>query len=161
MKQKERNKFIFPNTFKVDCLIDSPRSFDVSDLIKVIGNKILGYNVAHIIIQYRNQLLDKFSTTDYQLDALLDKTEIAHTYNLFIRENGHTPLSTLLCHEMKHFDQYERKDLDLIKGSDLQFVWKGEKIDPREPYESRPWEQEARRAEVEFWKQFRKLYYKK
>ena len=164
MKQKERNKFIFPNTFKVDCLIDSPRSFDISDLIKVIGNKILGYNVAHIIVQYQDSLLDKFSTKECPLEALLDKTDITHTYNLFLRKNSTVALSTLLCHEMQHFDQYERKDLDIVKNEDrnnLQFVWKGIVQDSKQPYESRPWEQEAKIAEYDLWKQFRKLYYKK
>ena len=64
---KERNIFEFPETFKVSCLIKSPKQYDVEELIKVIGNKILGYNEANIIVQYNDKILNRFSTDDCEL----------------------------------------------------------------------------------------------
>lgn len=157
---KERNTFEFPDTFKVECLIESPKQYDVEDLVKIIGNKILGHDKANIIIQYNNKLLDKFSTEDCKLQALLDKSLIPHTYNLLLRTNINN-LDTIICHEMKHFDQYEKGDLEIIKDNNmLSFMYKGIKYDSSTDYFNRPWEKEAIKAQSVLWKQFKKLYYK-
>lgn len=135
---KERNTFEFPDTFKVECLIESPKQYDVEDLVKIIGNKILGHDKANIIIQYNNKLLDKFSTEDCKLQALLDKSLIPHTYNLLLRTNINN-LDTIICHEMKHFDQYEKGDLEIIKDNNmLSFMYKGIKYDSSTDYFNRP-----------------------
>lgn len=147
---KERNIFKFPETFNVQCLIKSPKQYEVSDLIKVIGNKILGYNTANITVQYKDDILDKYSTTDCELQALLDKTVLPHTYNLLIRNRLQASLRDIICHEMKHFDQYERGDLEIIKDDDqITFSYKGKIYDSSVDYYSRPWEEEARAAECE------------
>lgn len=158
---KERNIVTFPKTFNVTCLIDSPKKYDVEDLVKVIGNKILGHREANIIIQYNDRILDKFSTEDCELQALLDKTVVPHTYNLLIRSNHKESLETLICHEMKHFDQYENGDLEVIKDeSKLVFIWKGQEYKSSTSYYSRPWEREAREAQSKLWKEFKNIYYK-
>lgn len=135
---KERNTFIFPDTFQVTSLIKSPKKYDVEDLIKVIGNKILGYESANIIVQYNDSLLDKFSTINCQLQALLDKSVIPHTYNLIIRSQSNSSLETIICHEMVHFDQYERGDLEVKKDNTLSFIYKGKEYDASTDYFSRP-----------------------
>lgn len=158
---KERNTFEFPETFKVNNLIKSPKQYDVGDLIKVIGNKILGYNEANIIIQYNDKLLNRFSTDDCELQALLDKSIVPHTYNLLLRTKLSESLETIICHEMKHFDQYEKGDLEIKKDSSgLSFIYKGKEYPASTDYYSRPWEKEAREAQYELWKKFKKLYYK-
>lgn len=158
---KEHNTFIFPNTFQVTSLIQSPKKYNVIDLIKVIGNKILGYKVANIIVQYNDLLLDKFSTTDCQLQALLDKSIIPHTYNLIIRSKSTINLETIICHEMIHFDQYERGDLKIQKDNNtLSFIYKGKEYNTAVDYFSRPWEIEASNLQSKIWQQFKKLYYK-
>lgn len=150
----------FPETFKVTCLIKSPKRYDISELIKTIGNKIFGYTEAHIMVQYNDNVLDHFSTEDCELQALLDKSKIPHTYNLIIRSNTQESLETIICHEMKHFDQYERGDLELRKDSSgLVFVYKDKEYKASSDYFSRPWEKEARLAENILWKEFKKLYY--
>lgn len=159
---KERNVFEFPDTFKVDCYIKSPKKYDVSEMIKVIGNKILNYNIAHIIIQYNDKLLNRFSTKDYELQAFLDKTIVPNTYNLIVKTKLLESLEDIICHEMVHFDQYERGDLKL-KNTDNSgpiFIWKGEEFSSDSNYSSRPWEEEARSKQYNIWKQFKNLYYK-
>lgn len=157
---KERNTFTFPDTFKVDCLIESPKQYNIEDLIRIIGNKILGYKDIHIIVQYNNSILDRLSTENCQLMALLDKSLIPHTYNLLLRSNV-SNLSTIICHEMKHLDQYEKGDLEIKKReSGLTFIYKGQEYDSSMDYFSRPWEKEAIKSQSFLWKQFKTLYYK-
>ena len=147
---KERNIFEFPETFKVSCLIKSPKQYDVEELIKVIGNKILGYNEANIIVQYNDKILNRFSTDDCEQQALLDKSIVPHTYNLMIRTRFQESLETIICHEMKHFDQYEKGDLEIRKDdSGLAFIYKGKEYKSSTDYYSRPWEKEARSAQFE------------
>lgn len=136
---KERNIFQFPDTFNVSCLIKSPKQYDITELIKVVGNKILGYNEANIIVQYNDTILDRFSTKDCELQALLDKTIIPHTYNLLIRPNTSEDLAIVICHEMKHFDQYERGDLEIKKDeTHLTFNYKGQEYLSSTDYNLRP-----------------------
>lgn len=80
---KERSKLEFPEMFKVTSLIKSPKQYDVEELIKVIGTKIFNYTNANILVQYNDKILNKFSTEECELQALLDKTPVPHTYNLF------------------------------------------------------------------------------
>lgn len=132
---KKRNTLQFPDTFKVISLIESPKQYDVEELIKVIGNKILGYTTANIIIQHNDKILDKFSTEDCELQALLDKTIVPHTYNLLIRQDLKENLETVICHEMCHFDQYERGDLNIVKeGSNIEFSYKNIIYPANTPY---------------------------
>ena len=158
---KERNIFEFPETFKVSCLIKSPKQYDVEELIKVIGNKILGYNEANIIVQYNDKILNRFSTDDCELQALLDKSIVPHTYNLMIRTRFQESLETIICHEMKHFDQYEKGDLEIRKDdSGLAFIYKVKEYKSSTDYYSRHCEKEASSAQFELRKEFKKLYYK-
>lgn len=158
---KERSKLEFPETFKVTSLIESPKQYDVEELIKVIGTKIFDYTNANILVQYNDKILNKFSTEECELQALLDKTPVPHTYNLLLKTKLSDSLSTIICHEMQHFDQCERRDLELVKkDSKLVFLWKGQQFDSSLDYMLRPWEQEAIDAQYSLWKQFKQIYYK-
>lgn len=158
---KERNTFEFPETFKVSSLIKDPKQYNVEDLVKIIGNKIFGYNEANIIVQYNDKILNRFSTEDCELQALLDKSIVPHAYNLILRTRLSESLEIIICHEMKHFDQYEKGDLEIKKDdAGLVFIYKGKEYSSSTDYYSRPWEKEARAAQYELWKQFKKLYYK-
>ncbi len=48
----------------------------------------------------------------------------------------------------------------LIKSPKQLFVMKGKEYKSSTDYYSRPWEKEARSAQFELWKEFKKLYYK-
>lgn len=63
-----------------------------------------------------------------------------------IRTRFQESLETIICHEMKHFDQYEKGDLEIRKDdSGLAFIYNKSSTD----YYSRPWEKEARSAQFE------------
>lgn len=160
-KKKERNIFTFPETFQVTSLIESSRDYDITDLVKVIGNKIMGYDTANITIYSNNSILNKYSTKDIELQAILYKNIVPHTYSLIIREDPGVSLESIICHEMVHFDQNERGDLVMEeKDNKLYFIWKGKKQIPLQSYASRPWEKEASQRQWELWNEFKNLYYK-
>ena len=154
--KKEINTFTFPDTFKVTNYIKSS-NVDIDTLIKIVGNKILKYDTAHIIINYDDKILNRFSQGDFKLDAILNKTPIDHTYNLIIRTNSENSLELILCHEMIHFDQYERGDLQIEGG---KAIYLGKEYDSEMPYDLRPWEQIAKKEQYDVWKKFKKMYYK-
>ena len=154
--KKEINTFTFPDTFKVTNYI-KPSNVDIDTLIKIVGNKILKYDTAHIIINYDDKILNRFSQGDFKLDAILNKTPIDHTYNLIIRTNSENSLELILCHEMIHFDQYERGDLQIEGG---KAIYLGKEYDSEMPYDLRPWEQIAKKEQYDVWKKFKKMYYK-
>lgn len=154
--KKEINTFTFPDTFKVTNYIKSS-NVDIDTLIKVVGNKILKYDTAHIIVNYDDKVLNRFSQGDFKLDAILNKTPIDHTYNLIIRTNPENSLEMILCHEMIHFDQYERGDLQIEDG---KAIYLGKEYDNETAYDLRPWEQIAKKEQYNIWKKFKKMYYK-
>lgn len=160
-KKKERNTFIFRETFQVTSLIESPKDYDITDLVKVIGNKIMGYDTANITVYSNNSILNKYSTKDIELQAILYKNIVPHTYSLIIRDNPGVSLESIICHEMVHFDQNERGDLIMKdENGKLYFIWKGEKQIPLQSYLNRPWEKEASQRQWELWNEFKNLYYK-
>lgn len=135
--------------------IKSPKHWNVVDLVEFIL-KELGNTDVTLSISYNDDVCDHFSTSDIQIDALLDKsTKIDKTYNLIIRQ--YAPLKEVIPHELIHLDQYERGDLKLNKLEDkLYFIWKDEEYDPSIPYKDRPWEIEAFSMQNKLWKKFKK-----
>lgn len=159
---KELNTLKFPETFKVISLIKSTKRCDPIELINFIGKNILHYDTAVITVQYNDRILNKFSTENCQLQALLDKTLLPHTYNLLIRTNSSSNLEDIICHEMVHFDQYERGDLSIKKSDDsISFIWKNEEYNTSIEYYNRPWEKEARSLQSKYWKQYKEYKKKK
>lgn len=156
---KERNTFEFPESFQVTSFIKNQKDFDVEELVKVIGNKMLGYNEATINILYNDRLLNRLSTNNCKLQAILYKTALDHTYNLFISTKHTDRIEYIICHEMAHFDQYERGDLQVMDNYQ-GFIWKGEEFESSTNYDGRPWEKEAVNRQHKIWKEFKNLYYK-
>lgn len=154
--KKEVNTFTFPSTFKVTNYIKSSKT-DIDTLIKVVGNKIMNYDTAHIIVQYDDKLLNRFSKGEFKLDAILNKAPIDHTYNLIVRTDPDNSLEMIICHEMIHFDQYEKGDLKIEDG---KAIYLGKEYDNTLQYDLRPWEQIAKKEQYSIWKKFKKMYYK-
>lgn len=136
-------------------LIKSPKKHDITTMVEIICRDIIDYNDISILINYEDKLLNKYSTQDIQLEALLDKLPLEHHYNLFIRSDSSTSITSIICHEMCHLDQYERGDL--VKISNTEYQWKGKRYDSTTPYEVRPWEKEAFKKEKDIWKQYKKI----
>lgn len=101
-------------------------------MIKLIGTEILKISECKIIVTYNNKLLDKLSSEDIQLDALLNQTALPHTYNLILRTTCN--LSTVICHEMIHLQQYESGRLKL--GDPI--IFDGKEYDKKLDYNERP-----------------------
>lgn len=156
---KERNSFEFPDTFKVTSTIKNPKQYNVDELIKVVGNKILGYSEANIMVVKNDRLLSRLTTNDCELQAFLYNLPVPHHYTLCVRSNPSDSLELILCHEMVHFDQFERGDLE-VSTSPVKFFWKGDEWLPSNKYNSRPWEIEAKERQNKIWKEFKNLYYK-
>lgn len=135
--------------------IKSPKKWDLTKLVDFILTD-MGHNDITLTISYNDSICNHYSTSDIQIDALLDKsTKLDKCYNLIIRQ--YAPLKEVICHELVHLDQYERGDLKLNKTKDkLYFIWKDEEYDPSTQYKHRPWEEEAFSMQHELWKKFKK-----
>lgn len=159
---KQRNTFEFPETLVVNLIgIKSPKSYEIEDLIKIICYNIYEIKNCTINVICNNRITQLFSKDDLEIGAILDKTPIDHTYNLYISSNISDNLELIICHEICHLYQYERGDLQIIKNANLKyFKWKGKNFIVKTDYWSRPWEKEAKEESYRLWKEFKKLYYK-
>jgi hypothetical protein len=107
----------------------------------------------------QDRTLDRLSNDDYELQALLYKSGLAHVYSLIIR-SGARQLDTIVFHESVHLLQYEsgKLDVDPITG---WAKWNGEHYDAKTPYRARPWEKEAFRGQDMLQKAWRQAKRKK
>ena len=114
----------------------------IDELLRFALDGRLSADVIVMVIE-QDRTLDRLSNDDYELQALLYKSGLAHVYSLIIR-SGTTPrkLEAIVFHESVHLMQYEsgRLDVDPITG---WAKWEGAHYDAKTPYRSRPWEKEA------------------
>lgn len=117
-----------------------------------INDKLRGDVVVMVVEQDRT--LDRLSNEDYELQALLHKTGLAHEYTLIIRSHTRR-LEDVIFHESVHLLQYEsgRLDIDPITG---WAKWEGRIFDARTPYRARPWEKEAFKGQDLLQKEWRR-----
>lgn len=154
-KKKKPKVWTFGDNPKVTCKITNWCKYDLITICKIIITQILNLTDVTLNIVNDDRTLDKFSTEDVQILAILYKTKLPHTYMLYLSSNLHKELLSVICHEMVHLKQYESGDLDL---KDYKFYWKGKQYD--EPvYWNRPWEKEAKKEQYNIEKQVKKLYY--
>lgn len=140
---------------KIITNIKPKKNWDFQGLIKYILTEYYDHDDVVLTITYNNKICDHYSTDEYKLDALLDKTPIQHAYNLIVRE--YADLKTIIPHEMVHLHQYETGDLNINKfDNQIIFNYKGEDYDPSTPYEDRPWEQEAHDLDDKLWRKYKK-----
>ena len=122
---------------------------NIENLIEFCADKL---NVsAKLIVMYNDNLLDKFSSADIEIEALLYKSVLDHTYSLILRKGLKPDL--IICHEMIHLQQYETGDLDLDMRTKT-FYWKG-KAYRDIPYMDRPWEIETFRKDRKLLKAYK------
>lgn len=98
-----------------------------------------------IVILTDDHMLDRFSTSDYKLEAILHKTAVPLTYVLYLRP-GAALDKAVIAHEMIHLEQYERGDLAFNPNTGA-VTWKGKAYSASSEYMSRPWEVEAFRRQ--------------
>lgn len=133
--------------------IDSPKKFDVEELLEFLASELNIKDNVELMIVYNNALLEKLSTKDIEYEALLQNT-FPDKYVLYVKENV-SGLQYVLCHELVHLSQYDRGDLKM--SSDFKTVtWKGIEYSNTYPYETREWEEEAFKMQNKLWKKFKK-----
>ncbi len=104
-----------------------------------LDGKLQQRTLVNVIEQDRT--LDRLSNDDYELQALLYQSGLAHVYSLIIRSGTKRP-ETIIFHESVHLLQYEsgRLSIDPVTG---WVKWEGAHFDAKTPYRARPWEKEA------------------
>lgn len=137
---------------KVNNKIESPKKFDVVELINFLANELNISENAELTIAYNPELLKKISgEVEYQ--ALL-QNPTKNVYYLFV-DNIKCGLNSVLCHEMVHLHQCDRGDLKL-SNDHKSITWKGEVFDNSKEYRKREWEDEAFDMQDKLWKKFKK-----
>lgn len=132
--------------------IESPKKFNVENLINFVAKELGISEEAELTICYNDILLDKLSTKDLEYEALLQNT-LPNKYVLYVKENV-SGLQFILCHEMIHLYQYDRGDLKM--SSDFKTItWKGKEYTNDLDYSKREWEKEAFSLDNKLWKKFK------
>lgn len=116
--------------------------------------KTLGIEGVTLQIIQNDKVLDMFSTEDISLSALLTKTQLG-TYQLMLRSKPDNILTFILAHEMIHLSQMVKGKLSLDMGRRV-FSWSGQEYAASYPYDSRPWEIEAKNKGEKLWKQWKR-----
>ena len=124
--------------------------YDYSDIVKVVLEKELGINNILLNIIDSPTMLDKLSPEGIEYQAILVKIGL-HAYSLYVKRSTFSP--TILCHEMKHLDQYESNKLQLLPSKG--YKWLGKEYPADYPYDIRPWEKEAFIAQTKLWKGYK------
>ena len=96
---------------KLQIGIDSPKKFEVEDLLNFLGEELKIKDNVELIVAYNNSLLNRLSTEDIEYKALLH-SPLPNYYVLYVKENVYN-LHYILCHELVHLEQYERGDLKI------------------------------------------------
>lgn len=138
---------------KINNYIESPKNFDVEELIKFLVKELKITKDFDLSVHYNEKLLNKLSTDDIEFAALLQQSTPTF-YVLFVRKFK-AGLAQIICHEMVHLKQYVNGDLKM--SSDFKTVtWKGKTYDNSSEYFNREWEVEARALENKLWRKFKK-----
>jgi hypothetical protein len=156
-KPKKMNSFRFPETI----IVNNYTSIDDADtIIKVLINRIFGYDTARINIYYMPLSFDK---NDTQIFGFITKNEFeSNSYNLFIAKNDSYNLFTLLSHEFIHFDQMQKGLLVQPAVGYKYNIWMNDTVKLFEvPYEERKYEIDAYNRCPEVERKLRKLLYLK
>ena len=132
--------------------IESPKKFDVEDLLTFLSEELNISEDAELMVVYNDDLLNRLSTGDIEYEALL-YNPAQDRYVLYVKESI-SGLQYVLCHEMIHLQQYDRGDLQM--SSDFRTViWKGETFNNSSEYLEREWEEEAFGQQNKLWKKFK------
>lgn len=134
------------------------RTLDFAKIEELLRFALDGKPVGDIVVMVieQDRTLDRLSNDDYELQALLYKSGLAHVYSLIIRSRTSArELESIIFHESVHLLQYEsgRLDVDPITG---WAKWDGQHYSNKTPYRDRPWEKEAFRGQDALIKKYRK-----
>lgn len=131
------------------------KNTDATELIEFCSSVLNITIPIELILINNDSVLKKFDTNDFELQALLYKTNVLNTYQLIIRTTPSESIEKIIAHEMVHLNQYASGDLDLNINTKT-FTWKGKKYNSSIDYFSRPWEKEAFKKQSELLSKYRK-----
>lgn len=120
--------------------------FDVAGFVAFAADHLGIDRELTLIILPNAKLLDRFSRDGYEYQALLYKNDIPWCYNLVVREDVGAGIQGILAHEMVHLLQYATGRLWLNVNTGAA-MWDGKIYSASIPYEERPWEKEAFKAQ--------------
>lgn len=141
---------------KIKNYIESPKKFNVEELVNFIAQTLNISNEAELTLMYNDKLLNQLSKGNVEYEALL-QNPIPNKYVLIVKSNA-SGLHIIICHEMIHLKQYDSGKLKM--SQDCKTIWwEGEKFDATSDYSKRDWEIEAFSLQNKLWRKFKK--YKK
>jgi len=154
-RPKEVAKFTFPESIVANNYTDEKMA---DQIVMVIANKVLNYNVAYINIYYMPPV---FNTYDTGICAFIVKNNFAKSsYNIYISKDNIMPLFSLLSHEMAHFDQMEKKELIQPYFNSPFNIYKKDTIYfSKVPYAERLYEIDAYRDAISIESRLLKIFY--
>ena len=141
----------YNDMINVVCTIPN-RKWSYEDIAKQVLSQQLHIDDILLTITDNTIALDKLSPDDIEYQAILVKVG-EKAYALYARKSSFTP--TVLCHELKHLEQYHQKKLELMPSKG--YKWLGKEYPANYPYDSRPWEREAFSAQYKLWKNYKQF----
>ena len=139
----------YGDKINVNCMF-SNRKWNYIDIAKQVLYQQLHIDNVLLNIVENTKALDKLSPDDIEYQAILVKTA-PKAYTLYARKSSFSP--TMLCHELKHLEQYEKNKLQLLDSK--AYKWLGKEYPASYPYDSRPWEREAFAAQATLWRNYK------
>ncbi len=103
---------------KINNYIESPKKFDVEELINFLVKELKITKDFDLSIYYNEKLLNELSTDNVEFAALLQQST-PELYVLFVRKSK-VRLAQIICHEIVHLKQYVSGDLKM--SSDFRTV---------------------------------------
>ena len=141
----------YNDMINVSCTLQN-RKWSYEDIAKQVLSQQLGVDDVLLTIVDNTKMLDKLSPEDIEYKAILVKVG-QKAYSLYVRKNYFSP--TILCHELKHLQQYYQNKIELMPNKG--YKWLGKEYPANYPYNSRPWEKEAFTAQDRLWRNYKQF----
>lgn len=104
---------------KIINYIESPKNFNIEELINYLAQILEIHEEAELTLMYNDKLLNQLSKRDVEYSALL-QNPIPNKYILFVKSDARG-LHMIICHEMVHLQQYNSGKLKM--DSNNRIVW--------------------------------------
>ena len=139
----------YNDNINVCCNIQS-KKWNYEDIAKQVLFQQLHIDGIFLSIVDNTAALRNLSPDNIEYDAVLVKAGDKR-YNLYTKKSAFTPI--MLCHELKHLEQYQQNKLELM--SNKGYKWLGKEYPPDYPYNDRPWEKEAFGIQNKLWRTYK------
>lgn len=128
------------------------RKWNYEDIVKQVLSEQLHIDNILLNITDNTKMLDKLSPEDIEYQAILVENS-KNSYFLYVRKSSFSPI--VLCHELKHLEQYHKNKLELLPSKG--YKWLGKEYPASYPYNQRPWEIEVFNAQGKLWRNYKQF----